>query len=109
MKIGEVIKTQYFGDYTEIRDSDLPVEELVGKVIVRAPRDGSKNAHAYLFVTENGETIRFDIPDFMKTYDKHNVAVLCRRYTKKAKQTEKVYHKMIVISVKDLTAAASLK
>lgn len=99
--IGETIVTKHFGTYTETKDTDKPVKELEGKVIVRAPRDGSPKIHAYLFVGEKGNSIRYDLPDFMKSYDKHNVAVLCREYTKKA-LNDKVYHKLIVITVKDL-------
>ncbi len=103
--IGEKVNTKYFGTYIEYKQSDIPVRELVGKVSLRAQKDDSTRVRAYLYVKEGDKVTRYDAPDFMQKYAGRRVAVLCRPFTKRKAGTDKVYYKLIVISVKDLIAA----
>ena len=93
---GQTLETEHFGIYTEQKETDNLPQEFEGNVAVLSR--GAFEA-PFLFTTK-GLARRYDLPEFMKKYDKKHVVVLARKFSKTV--GEKIYHKLVVISVKVL-------
>lgn len=96
--IGDTLITKHFGTYVEERDTDLPAEELEGKIMVRYY--GNSKIKSVVFAEDRGEhkPHLYDVPDFLDVYDRKNVAILGRPYKKEKKG--KLFDKLVVISIK---------
>ena len=98
--IGDTLLTKHFGTYVERKDTDLPITELEGKIIVRYY--GDSKTKSVLFVEDRGDhkPYLYDVPIFLDIYEGRRVALLGRLYRKE--KNGKFFDKLIVISVKTL-------
>lgn len=84
-----------------------PAKEFTG--VVRVTTDAASGISAtYLYADSdvgNDRPFRYDLPAFMKKYDKMPVAILGREYTKKVGR--KTFYKIIVIAVRTFTAEST--
>lgn len=94
---GDILRTKYFGTYTEERDTTVPVTEITGRVQLK---QYMPDTPAYLWSTDTGVAIRYDLPAFMKKYQGCKVAILGRQYQKQV--GEKVYNKLVVVGTRVL-------
>lgn len=96
--IGDTLLTKHFGTYVEKKDTDLPIAELEGKIIVRYY--GASKVKSVLFVEnrDNRKPHLYDVPTFLDIYEGRRVALLGRPYKKE--KNGKFFDKLIVISVK---------
>ena len=96
--IGDTLLTKHFGTYIEKKDTNLPADELEGKIIVRYY--GNSKVKSVIFVEDRGEhkPHLYDVPEFLDIYEGKKVAILGRPYKKEKKG--KLFDKLIVISVK---------
>ena len=98
----DVLETQYFGTYVERMETDTPAEEFVGNVSVRE-LNGNQSAFFYI-PRAYAPPLRYDLPQFMRKFDKCCVALLARKYQKQV--GDRTYHKLCVISVRLLYSQA---
>lgn len=96
--IGDTLITKHFGTYVERKDTNLPADELEGKIMVRYY--GRSKVKSVVFVEDRGEhkPHLYDVPDFLDAYEGKKVAILGRPYKKEKKG--KLFDKLVVISVK---------
>lgn len=99
---GDTFQTKHFGTYVEHTDREDPAEEFTGVVRIQMnQRTGKSITHLYLDRADGSDKpFRYELPAFMKKYDKQHVALLGRKYAKVCGQ--KTFHKIIVIAVKQL-------
>lgn len=96
--IGDTLLTKHFGTYTERKDTDLPIAELEGKIIVRYYGDSKMKSVLFVENRDNRKPRLYDVPIFLDIYEGRRVAVLARPYKKE--KNGKFFDKLIVISVK---------
>lgn len=96
--IGDTLVTKHFGTYVEKKDTNLPADELEGKIMVRYY--GDAKVKSVVFVEDRGEhkPRLYDVPDFLDVYEGKKVAILGRHYKREKKG--KLFDKLVVISVK---------
>lgn len=99
MKIGETLKTKYFGDYVEERDNPVTPQELVGTVKISSKYTKyCRHTMAFLYCYHNGKT--YDLPVFMEKFEGETVAVLARVWQREVQ--DKVYNRLAVIAAKQI-------
>lgn len=96
--IGDTLLTKHFGTYIEKKDTNLPADELEGKIIVRYY--GNSKIKSVIFVEDRGEhkPHLYDVPEFLDIYEGQQIAILGRPYKKE--KHGKFFDKLVVISVK---------